>query len=305
MMELPETDVIARAHSARPRGFIDWSPKNEAGQELLRNVQYVISEYRDFLPLTARQIFYRLVGTKGYGKTERDYKRLTELLNKARRAQIISFDSIRDDGTMRDRAPGTVSEAMVARHIEYIVDAGINRQVEQPILQIVMCEAGGMVPQLARVSEGYGVDVISAGGFNSLTDKRALAREIADDGRDTLVWHVGDYDPSGVHVFQSLAEDVTQFAFALGSADVAFKRLAITEPQIEDHNLPYAPAKRSDNRAFDGRGTVQAEALPPEVLAETLENALALFFDPEADERTDERNGRLKEQFADVLAKLN
>jgi hypothetical protein len=71
--------------TARPRGFItDWRPRAETRQ-LLDQAQAVLDEYRDQLPLTLRQIFYRLVGAHGYEKTELAYKRLTELLNKARR----------------------------------------------------------------------------------------------------------------------------------------------------------------------------------------------------------------------------
>ena len=50
------------------------------------------------LPLTVRQIFYRLVGAHGYDKTEQAYARLGEHLNRARRAGLIEFDAIRDDG---------------------------------------------------------------------------------------------------------------------------------------------------------------------------------------------------------------
>jgi hypothetical protein len=51
----------------------------------------------DYLPLTIRQIFYRLVGVHDYEKTERGYKRLCEHLNRARRARIVAMDAIRDD----------------------------------------------------------------------------------------------------------------------------------------------------------------------------------------------------------------
>jgi hypothetical protein len=58
----------------------------------------VIKEYVDYLPLTIRQIFYRLVGRYEYEKTERAYARLCEHLNRARRARIIRMADIRDDG---------------------------------------------------------------------------------------------------------------------------------------------------------------------------------------------------------------
>ena len=45
--------------------------------------------------------FYRLVGAHGYDKTERAYERLSEALNRARRARLIPMASIRDGGGAR------------------------------------------------------------------------------------------------------------------------------------------------------------------------------------------------------------
>jgi len=81
----------------RVRGFAPWSPE-KATLALLDQVQGILDEYADHLPLTIRQIFYRLVGAHDYEKTERAYQRLAEHLNRARRARMIPMDVIRDDG---------------------------------------------------------------------------------------------------------------------------------------------------------------------------------------------------------------
>jgi hypothetical protein len=81
----------------RARGFAPWGPHG-ATLGLLEQVRAVLGEYENHLPLTIRQIFYRLVGTHGYEKTEKAYARLCEHLTRARRARIIAMDVIRDDG---------------------------------------------------------------------------------------------------------------------------------------------------------------------------------------------------------------
>ena len=74
-------------------------------------------EYEDYLPLTVRQIFYRLVGAYGFEKTERAYERLGNHLVRARRAQIIRFDAIRDDGvSVLDRRHFASSPAAATPH---------------------------------------------------------------------------------------------------------------------------------------------------------------------------------------------
>jgi hypothetical protein len=81
----------------RVRGFAPWSPQADT-RALLEQVRAVFEEYHDYLPLTIRQIFYRLVGRYEFEKTERAYGRLCEHLNRARRARLIPMDHIRDDG---------------------------------------------------------------------------------------------------------------------------------------------------------------------------------------------------------------
>jgi hypothetical protein len=56
--------------------------------------------------------------------------------------------------------------------------------------------------------------------------------------------------------------------------------LAVTPEQIEGYGLPTAPAKATDRRAFEGE-TVQAEALPPDVLAGIVEAAIEAALDME------------------------
>ena len=80
----------------RVRGFAPWTPRAST-EQLLAQVDLVLAEYVDHLPLTLRQIFYRLVGAYAYEKTEQAYERLCEHLNRARRARLIPMDIIRDD----------------------------------------------------------------------------------------------------------------------------------------------------------------------------------------------------------------
>jgi len=56
--------------------FADWNPRPDT-LDRLRVVNGVLQEYRAQLPLTNRQIFYRLVGAHGYDKTEKAYARLS------------------------------------------------------------------------------------------------------------------------------------------------------------------------------------------------------------------------------------
>ena len=104
---------------------------------------------------------------------------------------------------------------------------------DQPRRLLILCEAARMAPMLAGVANPWGVSVLSSGGFDSTTVKHDLAMRL--HGKPSLVLHVGDYDPRGVHLFQSLREEVLAF---LGDKGVAeFRRLAVTPEQVVRLNL--------------------------------------------------------------------
>jgi hypothetical protein len=266
--------------ATRPRGFAPWRPQRET-RKLLEQVQAILDEYRAYLPLTLRQIFYRLVGAYNYPKTEQAYGNLGEHLNRARRAEIIPMEAIRDDGGAREGGPGWPSAAAFLDYLR-IQAAGfrLDHTIGQPTTLMVLCEAAGMVPQLARITDPYDVPVISSGGFESVTEQYRLAVEIADARRPVELLHLGDHDPSGAHLYLYLIENIAAFAERLGGA-VSFTRLAVIPEQIATLNLPTAPAKETDKRAFRG-DTCQVESIAPDVLATILDGAIKARFDPSA-----------------------
>jgi hypothetical protein len=256
--------------SARPRGFIEWTPRRESA-ELLDAVLSVLDEYRAHLPLTLRQVYYRLVARGIIGKTEKDYARLCEHANRGRRAQRIPFWAIRDDGAVID---------IGGRHetADDVIDSLKNAPEwvchdpwrSQPSRVILWCEAAGMVPQLRQAVKGYAVPVSSSGGFDSVTVKHDMAQKLARFHAVTVL-HLGDLDPSGVHVFTALREDIQAFA---GYSAIDFVRLAVTADQVEEMNLPTDKPKASDNREYPYSFTCQCEAIDPAKLAEIVREAV-------------------------------
>ena len=260
---------------SRPRGFCDWRPQAKT-KTRLDAVLAVLEEYAAYLPLTLRQIFYRLVGKDLIGKDEAQYNGLIELCGRARRARIIPMDSIRDDGFSGSLSTGE-GWSSPDEWIEAVVDETAtyrrDRQEGQKISLLVWCEASGMLPQLERVCSPYGIAVASSGGFDSLTVKHQAGRMLGGTGL-VEVLHVGDFDPSGECMFDALAEDVASFAFSYGNV-VAFSRLAVTEDHIREFDLPTAPPKPSSHQDKKRMiETVQAEALDPATLAQILEDGI-------------------------------
>ena len=204
-----------RENRRRPRGYDPtWAPHRKT-RLLLGQVEQVLEEYREHLPLTVRQIFYRLVGQFGYEKTENAYGRLAEALGRARRAGLSHFDVIRDDGI------STISTRVYAGVADFDDETGRrareyrrDRQADQRQYVELWSEAAGMLHQLSRIAEAYSVPVYSAGGFGSLTGNYEIARRALTRSVPTVILHVGDYDPSGESIFTAMTEDAAAFVEA-------------------------------------------------------------------------------------------
>jgi hypothetical protein len=264
--------------TTRVRGLAPWSPRSET-RVLLDQVRDVLTEYQAHLPLTIRQVFYRLVGAHRFEKTERAYKRLYEHLNRARRAGLIEWSVLRDDGITWEEAPGWDSPAELVRTFVHAADTfRLHRQDRQRRRLFFAVEAAGMVPQIVRLAAPFGIDVHSTGGFDSTTAKYSLAQRLgAYDAVEVL--HLGDHDPSGVHLFSCMAQDVASIAQDLGlTGDIRFTRLVVTPEQMATYDLPTSPPKPTDHRAFEGE-TTQAEALPPDVVAIIVREAIEKRLD--------------------------
>lgn len=271
--------TAGREKRSRPRGYIANYKPQARTLALLAEVKAVLEEYADYLPLTARQIYYRLIGAYGHPKTEAFYANLCEHLANARRGGLIPFEAIRDDGVTTINRRYFADEDDFRWHLRNLA-RGYRRDLmaTQPFHVEVWCEAAGMLQQLESVAHRYAIRVFSSGGFDSLTAKKDIADRIIQVGKPAIILHLGDHDPSGESIFRSSAEDVSAFVVAdrpNGLVTVEFRRVALTAEQVACYALPTAPAKASDSRsrAWQG-GTCQLEALSPRQIADILDDAI-------------------------------
>ena len=279
------TIVTSGRKTTRPRGYIEHYAPQEATMALLKDAIAVLDEYRDYLPLTGRQIFYRLANTKPeYPKTQRFSDRLNHHLGNARRGRMIPFSSIRDDGVSVYESDHYAGTDGFHAHVRSLAkNYKRDKMATQDVRLEVWCEASGMQPQLARVAERYSVSVYSCSGFDSITAKKMIADRACAAGKRAVILHLGDYDPSGVSLFKAVAEDVAEFVEKdrpHGYCSVEFVRVALTAEQVRAYALPTAPAKATDSRSKRWQGeTCQLEALTPAQIAELLNDAILAQLD--------------------------
>jgi hypothetical protein len=275
--------------NGRPKGYAPWNLQGKT-KVIMAQVKQILDEYQDSLPLTARQIFYRLVGLYGYPKTESAYESLTNFLVRARRSGVIDFEDIRDDGASVMRGTFYRDENAFYKHVHDQGKLYQRYKLARQKLDIrVYCESAGMMPQLKRVTDNYSIPVYSCSGFDSLTAKYELARDIMRaytyQSCPTVILHLGDMDPSGETIFDAISEDVYAFLevdvpHKKGEDVVVFERVALTPDLVAEYGLPTDPAKESSHSAgWDNRRACQLEALAPDVLADVLAEAIEDHLD--------------------------
>jgi hypothetical protein len=280
----PTEITASRRIHRRTRGFRDSYRPSAKTRALLADVDQVLHEYRHHLPLTIRQIYYRIVGAYSYPKTEAVYESLCNHLNEARRGQRIAFDALRDDGvSVLQETHYQDADHFVATVADMARTYQRNKLVNQRARIEVWCEAAGMMHQLGAVANPYSIPVYSCSGFDSTSARYDIAQRIVAYPQDSVILHLGDADPSGDAIFTALSEDVKAFVERLrydARQPVRFTRVALTLEQIRLFRLPTDTAKLSDSRtrrwAAD-RGsdaTCQLEALPPNTIAGLLEEAI-------------------------------
>ncbi|MCA1729717.1 MAG: hypothetical protein LC751_10005 [Actinobacteria bacterium] len=204
---------------------------------------------------------------------------------------MIPFDQIRDDGISVMSHAHYADENAFFKRVNDMGKAYKRDKLANQKLDVrVYCEAAGMIPQLNRVCEPYSIPVYSCSGFDSLTGKYELKESckaaFTYQGRQTVILHLGDYDPSGESIFNDgLVEDIHAFlakdVISKEPHKVAiFERVGLKGGHIERFNLPTEPPKVTDSRTknWQGEASCQLEALPPDALASLLDATIKTYF---------------------------
>src|SRR5262245_22951405 len=84
------------------------------------------------------------------------------------------------------------------------------------------------------------VPLMVARGYASLSLLYSAAEAINELVVPAYIYHLGDFDPSGVNAGEKIEETLRELAPA---ADIYFERLAVTEQQIAEWSLPTRPTK--------------------------------------------------------------
>jgi hypothetical protein len=228
-------------------------------------------------PLSVRGVFYRVMSAGAVEKSEKAYAAVQREVLKLRRSGILPYEWIAD-GTrwhVKSRSWDSVEDALDDAASSY--RRGLWQ--DQDVYVEVWSEKEAISSIVSPITNRWDVPLMIARGFASESFLWTTAETIRAAGKPAVVYQLGDHDPSGISAWRHIQRRLTDFA---PDVDITFERLAVTEDQIADHDLPTRPTKITDSRAKTFIGdSVEVDAIPTRILRGIVEDGITSWIDPE------------------------
>jgi hypothetical protein len=230
-------------------------------------------------PMTVRQVFYQLVVRGVIEKTEEQYQgTVIRLLTEMRMDGRIPFDWIVDESRRRRENQTYNNIADAARDTAKFYRR--NALHACPDYVEIWSEKEALAGVIEDAASDYDVPIIVSKGMPSITQLYRSACELAraahHANKHTYIYQFGDHDPSGVLIPETIKRRLNEFCWKFDCPAPFFERVALTEEQIEQFNLPTRPTKREGNRhanKFEG-DSVELDALPANQLREMVREVI-------------------------------
>ena len=221
-------------------------------------------------PMTVRQVFYQATVRGVVDKTESGYQKVQTDLVDMRRDGRLPYDWLADNTRMMRKPStfGSVQEAL--EDTARLYRKSLWRQADAYVE--VWLEKDALSGVVYPITQAYDVPLMVARGYASLSFLHSAAEYIETLSVPTFIYHLGDFDPSGVNAGEKIEQTIRELA---PSADISFQRIAVTPEQIDAFNLPTRPTKTSDTRSRGfGAISVELDAFTPHILRGMVEDVI-------------------------------
>jgi hypothetical protein len=232
-------------------------------------------------PMTVRQVFYQATVRGLVEKAESGYGKIQTDLTVMRRAGELPYDWLTDN-TRWQRKPRTfnsVEQALRDTAAFYRKDLWTDASSYVEIWLEKDALAGVVYP----ITSMFDVPLMVARGYASLSFLYSAAEYINTLTIPAYIYHLGDFDPSGVNAGEKIEATLREMA---PYAEITFERIAVTPEQIADWDLPTRPTKASDTRAKNfGEISVELDAIEPNQLRALVQEAIEIHLPAEQFEK--------------------
>ena len=238
---------------------------------LIEQANEIIEEYQaDDYDLTLRQLYYQFVARDIIPNRQSEYKKLGSVVNDARLAGLIDWESIVDRTRTFESLPHWNSPAEILRGAArgYRIDT---REDQDEYVE-VWVEKDALVGVIEKACNPLDVGYLSCRGYVSQSAMWRAAQRFreAESQYETTLIHLGDHDPSGIDMTRDIQDRLRMFG-----SSVEVIRIALNMDQVEEYGPPPNPAKTTDSR-YDGyildygEESWELDALDPRVLVDLI-----------------------------------
>jgi hypothetical protein len=286
--------------------FIDWNNPRNSSLLRVEQCEGIVNEYlADGLKLTLRQLYYQLVARGWIENTERSYKNIGTVLSQARLAGLIDWEAIEDRG----RQPRTQLQFNnIQERIELaLANYRLPRWEGQKHYVELWVEKEALAGVLEPLAREFHITLMVNKGYSSQSAMYESAKRILENEKDTIVFYLGDHDPSGEDMVRDVRDRLT--LFTRDEINISVRKLALTIEQVQQFRPPPNPAKLSDTRAAAyvakyGRSSWEVDALNPRQLQTIIRNALRSVVNMRLMNAVIEREEEDKDKLREVSADL-
>ena len=272
----------------------------------------VIEKEKEYWPLSVRRVHYLLLNDpplchdskpdSKYVNTQNCYKKLTNLLSRARLKGEVRIEAIEDSTrpVLEGGGFNTVGQ-YINQEIEYFL-TGYNRNLQQgqPHHIEIILEKNALRTVLERVAREYCIPITTTRGYASIPPRYEVSRRYKQSGKTKLILLcLTDFDPDGDEIAESFSRSMRDDFYI---RNIQSFKVALTREDIEKYDLPsdMDAKKTSPNykKFFERYGSnraVELDAAPVELLQDKLRQAIESVLD------MDEFNEQIKTQKQDAI----
>lgn len=213
---------------------------------MIEQANVILEEYAaQGMVMNLRQLHYQFVarGISGYPNTMKSYNRLKNAMNDGRWAGFVDWDHLEDQTRHLRSLPtwNDPADTMDSISTQFRTD----KWAEQHVRIEVWVEKDALIGVIGPTCRQLEIPYFSTRGYPSASEMwsaRQRIRRYTQSGQEATILHLGDHDPSGLHITDDL-QRLTRMG-----CDVVVERLALNRDQVRRYLPPPNPAKESDSR---------------------------------------------------------
>lgn len=248
--------------------------------EFIGQIKDVLDSY-DFA-LTIRQIFYQLVAKQIIPNLEGKYKKVSRDCVTGRDLGLLPEDKFTDRTRVFDKLSSWLD---LKDFMDTVKNAYLKDKWRNQLKYIeIWTEKDALRAVINIITHKYDVGLqIARGQYPRTGIYETSLRYKAQSDKECFLYYVGDYDPSGLAIYESIKKRLIKYGVNVEIPD----RIALTEDQIEKYRLPSDRAKKTDknyDKFVEKTGSdrvVELDSLPPDILRKIIEDCIIKNIDYE------------------------